>query len=92
MCLQVTGRALPRSWLNRPESVGYAYGGSTGGSLARRHLTRLWANHFIVVKADGGPGKDSAGRPFYGPYDVQNLESEIGRSERYFTDSRKRQH
>ena len=39
-----------------------------------------------------GPGKDSAGRPFYGPYDVQNLESEIGRSERYFTDSPKRQH
>jgi hypothetical protein len=54
--------------------------------VARRHSAQLWA------KAHGGPGKDSAGRPFHGPYDAQNLESEIGRSERYFTDSRKRQH
>jgi sulfate adenylyltransferase len=40
------------------------------------------ANHFIVGRDHAGPGKDSSGRPFYGPYDsqqlVQNYESEIG--------------
>jgi sulfate adenylyltransferase len=40
------------------------------------------ANHFIVGRDHAGPGKDSSGRPFYGPYDAQNLlqkfESEIG--------------
>jgi len=40
------------------------------------------ANHFIVGRDHAGPGKDSAGRPFYGPYDAQDLlkkfESEIG--------------
>ncbi|MFQ5684996.1 MAG: adenylyl-sulfate kinase, partial [Candidatus Binatia bacterium] len=37
---------------------------------------------FIVGRDHAGPGKDSAGRPFYGPYDaqqlIQQLESEIG--------------
>jgi len=30
-------------------------------------------NHFIVGRDHAGPGKDSAGRPFYGPYDAQDL-------------------
>ncbi|RMH45721.1 MAG: bifunctional sulfate adenylyltransferase/adenylylsulfate kinase [Gammaproteobacteria bacterium] len=29
--------------------------------------------HFIVGRDHAGPGKDTAGRPFYGPYDAQNL-------------------
>ena len=40
------------------------------------------ANHFIVGRDHAGPGKDSLDRPFYGPYDAQNLlqkfETEIG--------------
>jgi len=40
------------------------------------------ANHLIVGRDHAGPGKDSEGRPFYGPYDAQQLlqrfESEIG--------------
>jgi sulfate adenylyltransferase len=40
------------------------------------------ANHFIVGRDHAGPGLDSSGRPFYGPYDAQNLlqrfESEVG--------------
>jgi sulfate adenylyltransferase len=39
-------------------------------------------NHFIVGRDHAGPGQDSRGKPFYGPYDAQNLlqrfESEIG--------------
>ena len=40
------------------------------------------ANHFIVGRDHAGPGKDSAGKPFYGPYDaqetMQQFEKEIG--------------
>jgi len=40
------------------------------------------ANYFIVGRDHAGPGKDSQGRPFYGPYDAQQLlqrfESEVG--------------
>jgi sulfate adenylyltransferase len=40
------------------------------------------ANHFIVGRDHAGPGKDSTGRPFYGPYDAQDLlqkfESDVG--------------
>jgi len=40
------------------------------------------ANHFIVGRDHAGPGKDSTGKPFYGPYDAQELmnqyEYEIG--------------
>ena len=40
------------------------------------------ANHLIVGRDHAGPGKDSRGQPFYGPYDAQRLleqcESEIG--------------
>jgi sulfate adenylyltransferase len=40
------------------------------------------ANHFIVGRDHAGPGKDSQGKPFYGPYDAQNLlrehQEEIG--------------
>jgi sulfate adenylyltransferase len=40
------------------------------------------ANHFIVGRDHAGPGKDSSGQSFYGPYDAQYLvkehENEIG--------------
>jgi len=40
------------------------------------------ASHFIVGRDHAGPGKDSAGQPFYGPYDAQALcqeyEQELG--------------
>ena len=32
--------------------------------------------HFIVGRDHAGPGKDSKGKPFYGPYDAQNLMKE----------------
>jgi sulfate adenylyltransferase len=31
------------------------------------------ANHLIVGRDHAGPGKDSKGKPFYGPYDAQDL-------------------
>jgi sulfate adenylyltransferase len=38
--------------------------------------------HFIVGRDHAGPGKDSSGKPFYGPYDAQQLlarhEKELG--------------
>ncbi|MBK8025711.1 MAG: bifunctional sulfate adenylyltransferase/adenylylsulfate kinase [Chloroflexi bacterium] len=40
------------------------------------------ANYFIVGRDHAGPGNDSHGRPFYGPYDAQELvrahENELG--------------
>src|SRR6266498_3822719 len=40
------------------------------------------ANHFIVGCDHAGPGKDSTGKPFYGPYDAQEMmkehEDELG--------------
>jgi len=40
------------------------------------------ANHFIVGRDHAGPGNDSTGKPFYGPYDAQDLmtqhEKELG--------------
>jgi sulfate adenylyltransferase len=40
------------------------------------------ANHFIVGRDHASPGNDSTGRPFYGPYDAQELmaahEAELG--------------
>ena len=36
------------------------------------------ANHFIVGRDHAGPGKDSEGRPFYGPYDAQMLLQRLG--------------
>jgi sulfate adenylyltransferase len=40
------------------------------------------ANHLIVGRDHAGPGKDSTGTPFYGPYEAQDLvrehEDEIG--------------
>jgi len=35
------------------------------------------ANHLIVGRDHAGPGKDSAGEPFYGPYDAQQLAEEF---------------
>ncbi len=34
------------------------------------------ASHFIVGRDHAGPGKDSTGKPFYGPYDAQALLNE----------------
>ena len=31
------------------------------------------ANHFVVGRDHAGPGKDSTGKPFYGPYDAQEI-------------------
>jgi sulfate adenylyltransferase len=31
------------------------------------------ANHFIIGRDHAGPGKDSRGNPFYGPYEAQEL-------------------
>lgn len=31
------------------------------------------ANHFIIGRDHAGPGSDSAGNPFYSPYEAQNL-------------------
>jgi sulfate adenylyltransferase len=31
------------------------------------------ANHFIVGRDHAGPGKDSNGQPFYGPYEAQDM-------------------
>ena len=40
------------------------------------------ANHFVVGRDHAGPGNDSTGKPFYGPYDAQTLmqkhEKELG--------------
>ncbi|MFQ5616233.1 MAG: bifunctional sulfate adenylyltransferase/adenylylsulfate kinase [Anaerolineales bacterium] len=40
------------------------------------------ANHFVVGRDHAGPGKDSQGKPFYGPYEAQEFmkqyEKEIG--------------
>ncbi|MBM3944317.1 MAG: bifunctional sulfate adenylyltransferase/adenylylsulfate kinase [SAR202 cluster bacterium] len=40
------------------------------------------ANHLIVGRDHAGPGKDSQGKPFYGPYDAQEIvsrhEAELG--------------
>jgi sulfate adenylyltransferase len=36
------------------------------------------ANHFIIGRDHAGPGKDSAGKPFYGPYDAQEVMKQHG--------------
>jgi len=36
------------------------------------------ANYFIIGRDHAGPGKDSHGRPFYGPYEAQAMMSQYG--------------
>jgi sulfate adenylyltransferase len=36
------------------------------------------ANHFIVGRDHAGPGTDSSGKPFYGPYEAQELLERFG--------------
>lgn len=36
------------------------------------------ANHLIVGRDHAGPGNDSNGRPFYGPYDAQTIVEQYG--------------
>ncbi len=36
------------------------------------------ATHFIVGRDHAGPGKDSQGRPFYGPYEAQAMLTQYG--------------
>ena len=36
------------------------------------------ANHFIVGRDHAGPGVDSTGKPFYGPYDAQEFLQQYG--------------
>src|SRR5690606_13661815 len=36
------------------------------------------ANHLIVGRDHASPGLDSAGRPFYGPYEAQELVERLG--------------
>lgn len=36
------------------------------------------ATHFVVGRDHAGPGKDSTGTPFFGPYDAQNLVAKHG--------------
>ncbi len=35
------------------------------------------ANHLIVGRDHAGPGNDSSGKPFYGPYDAQELVQQL---------------
>ncbi len=48
------------------------------------------ANHLIVGRDHAGPGVDSAGKPFYGPYDAQELveshADEIGVTPLFFSE------
>ena len=37
------------------------------------------ANHLIVGRDHAGPGQDSTGQPFYGPYDAQEIVNEYGK-------------
>jgi sulfate adenylyltransferase len=36
------------------------------------------ASHFVVGRDHAGPGKDSAGKPFYGPYEAQEMIKQYG--------------
>jgi sulfate adenylyltransferase len=50
--------------------------------LLTSHLQNFGCNYFIIGRDHAGPGKDSNGKDFYGPYDAQALakkyEHELG--------------
>lgn len=57
-------------------------GGPREGLLHAIIRKNYGCTHFIVGRDHAGPGKDSQGKPFYGPYDAQELlrehEEELG--------------
>ena len=80
------GAAAPLSAAHR-DALAAAAGDAHGGAAARP----VWhaiirknhgCTHLIVGRDHAGPGRDSGGTPFYGPYDAQELlaahEAELG--------------
>ena len=66
----------------KPFTSGNENGRSQRSSSSCNYKEKLWCTHLIVGRDHAGPGLDSQGNPFYGPYDAQNMlrefESEIG--------------
>jgi sulfate adenylyltransferase len=48
--------------------------------MARIDRRNYGANHMIIGRDHASPGNDSNGKPFYGPYDAQDLVKELKRN------------
>ena len=63
-------------------AAGDADGRPARSDLARDHPPNHGCTHLVVGRDHAGPGKDTTGKPFYGPYDAQELmqkhEEELG--------------